>query len=260
MEIRKFPNEVFARLAPDIYFERHFENNSRPTGRKFLEARTISVKEGPEDTFTGSYGTSFVRAGNASLACGITLGTTEFAGEGGVYVNAEIPRGLNSSVPSGEDQICSYNLQKLLRVVNDVRENFVITENLELCLQAKIVVLSRSGPSLDLAWECLYAALRNTRIPLFEQDERSLEYVPTAETKPLIIPETVPAHLHTYGLYGNKVFADIDGPIEEEAIVDRICVARTADGQINGISLDAVNGCTVQDVRKVLKHDSSLYA
>lgn len=259
MEVRKFPNEVFARLAPDFYFQRHLERNARPTGRQFLETREFCISEAPSGSLAGSLGSAFLRAGNATVACGITCGTTSFAGEGGVYANIEIPRGSVSLVPTGEDQVTTFQLHSLLKAAQLPREQFCISEQLELCLRAQVVVLSRTGPCLDIAWECLVAALRTARVPLFVLNERTLEMEPTGETKPLELPDSLSAHVHSYGLVGERIFADIDGSIEEESIVDRVSIARTANGLVSGVMLDSPNGVTLQEMRKILQHDKSLY-
>lgn len=257
MEIRTFPNEVFARLAPDVYFKRHLEKHTRPTGRKYLERRPINVKGDDEHIIKGSLGSAVVNSGNASVICGITAGLTNFIGEGGIYANVEIPRGSNSSVPSGEEQVTTMAIHRLIESALIPQANFFVSEQQELCLRASITVLSRTGPALDLIWECLVAALRNTRVPVFEEDERTLNMVASEDSRPLELPSTLAEHIHTYGFVGDEVFADIDGPIEEEEIIDRVSIARTADNVIMAVSLDSPNGCSLSTMERILSHDAA---
>lgn len=247
MQTRVFPAEVFARLAPDVYFERHLQQGKRPTGRDLGEARPLDVRRDDALSLPGALGSAVVRAGNATVVCGITGGVTSFEGNGGVYANVEIHRGGHAGNPTAEEQVLTMTTHRLVQAAGIDPQNFVIGEGRELCLMAQIVVLSRTGPSMDLVWASLRAALQDCRVPVFAQDERTLEMVPTAESRPLVLPSQFATEHRTFGVTRGVVLADIDGAVEEECVPDRICIARNGSGNLASFSLVSPSGCCSAD-------------
>lgn len=257
MATRTFPSEVFARLAPDIYFERSIAQNERPNGRKFDEPRDVKVIPG-DGSLRGAVGSAVVRAGSATVVCGITMGLTRFIGEGGVYANVEINRGGQLGKPTLEEQVTTMELHRLVEASAIPRSDFVLSDECELCLSAKIIVLSRTGPVLDLCWQALYAALANTKIPEFFTDERTLELVPSTEVfRPLQLSSSMPVAHTTCGVVhtpkGEVLLTDLDGAVEEECVRDRLSYAMSEHtGQFAAFHLSAPNGCSFETIAKAL--------
>lgn len=253
MQTRSFPSEVFARLAPDLYFKRHIENGQRPTGRKFTERRPIEVRHGDRRALSNSLGSAVVRAGGATVVCGITGSMTRFKGEGGIYANVEIHRGGSTGNPSLEEQILTMSVHRLIQSSKFDPKSFIIDNENDLCLSAQIVVLSRTGPMLDLVWQSLVSALKSTNIPTFEQNERTLELSATSRGSSLAIPIGL-ADLHwSYGFFGDIILADLDGAVEEECVVDRVSIAYSSKAQtLTALRISSPHGLELSQVEGLL--------
>lgn len=258
MTTRTFPSEVFARLAPEIYFQRSLAQNERPTGRRFDESRPVEIISGDSPGLNGSVGSAVVRAGSATVVCGIICGLTRFEGEGGIYANVEINRGGQLGKPTLEEQVTTMELHRLVEASKISYANFELNGEQELCLSAKIVVLSRTGPVLDLAWCALVAALKNTRVPDFVVDERTLELVPSESVfRPLELPNDLPDVHKTFGIVhadGREILlADLDGAVEEECVRDRLDYTISEhSGNLASFHLAAPNGCSVETILRAL--------
>ncbi|ODQ63410.1 hypothetical protein NADFUDRAFT_53675 [Nadsonia fulvescens var. elongata DSM 6958] len=201
MSIRpiQFPDEVFARVCPDLYFERHLSLGLRPHSlRKFDEFRQIKVKFGNTDSENWqdyssnlTLGTSSVRSDGINIVCSVTGGITEqepVAGSG-IYPNVEILRGgvgassANGGAPSEEEMVASQGICDILRrLVNKESHNkcqfelfekdletgkSTVIPNKWLILNCHINVLSRNGPISDYAWIAVLEALKDVTVPEF---------------------------------------------------------------------------------------------
>lgn len=135
---------TFARVDPELYFERHVRKGLRPNStRKFLEFRkihehlgslngeaaaTTTTKDSNSSITEGGncFGSCVVRAGNTSVVCGIVIGTTETRNGGGIYPNVEILRGGFNSAPSTEEMIISQRVSELIKAMNFSEKNFQV--------------------------------------------------------------------------------------------------------------------------------------
>lgn len=302
-----FPARTFARIEPELYLTRHLIHGRRPgTSRSFTDFRPVTIQQGsltPSDSGKGSatIGSSVVRAGLTVVSCGIVAGTTSTAGAGAVYPNVEIQRGGFNSAPSMEEMCVSQRVFEVLQAVNFPASNFGVrlasttttttetgkiqrqdsgetVEGQELVLTAHVQVLSRGGPPFDLVWRAVMAALRDTKLPLFEvdpDDNRILtcvgnEFGPAfefpgsslslgtgeivsstfgvAEVRPEELPSTSDGTAASQEDDQSKVVvvADLDGEIEESCIASTInIVADTTakskeKGYLYGISISVV--------------------
>lgn len=212
-----FPASTFARIEPELYLARHLAQGVRPgSNRGFHEFRDVTVQTGSlgntdttKDNSSNKYnstraytvGSSVVRSGGTSVACGIVAGTTSTVGGGGVYPNIEILRGGFNSAPSTEEMVLSQRVYEVLKAVlgsDDRTGNFNIrlvgesgsdededeskseqfgettTTTLKgqwLVLTAHVQVLSRAGPPFDLVWRAVISALQDVQLPFFKLDE-----------------------------------------------------------------------------------------
>jgi exosome complex component RRP43 len=66
--VLSFPPDVFARLEPEIYLQRHIENGIRPSGaRRFEDFRPIKAQLGNIKNTIGSALVRAVGAGHSTL-------------------------------------------------------------------------------------------------------------------------------------------------------------------------------------------------
>lgn len=256
MQTREFPPEVFARLAPAIYFERHITHNLRPTGRGLLERREVQLKPDSGESLRGSLGSAVVRAGAATVICGINYGLTRFNTEGGIYPNVEIHRGGMAGNPTGEEQVLTMQIHRLLGAAHIDPSLFAVNDEMTLCLTAQVVVLSRTGPMLDLVWQCLVGALQAAKIPKFVEDERTGELQPSDEDYfTLEFPDSMTTSLNSYGIVnGDLILADIDGAVEEECVPDRASIGTSKNG-LTSVSINAPGGLSRDTIVKLLSID-----
>lgn len=248
MEPRTLPKDVFARLAPEIYLERLLDLGRRPEDRSFKQARDSIVRVdvcGSEQAL----GSAVARAGNATVVCGITGSLTQLSGEGGVYANVEIHRGGRSGHPTHEEMAMTQHVQNIVNAAEIPREQFIVGNN-EVSLHAQLIILSRTGPPADLLWTALVAALESTKLPIWSQDERTDEWIPTVETIPLKMGQ-LPINHTSYGIFGEYLFHDLDGPVEERCINDRISYANNGEFFKN-FSLGCPSGVELSTIEKVL--------
>ncbi|VVT46387.1 uncharacterized protein SAPINGB_P001188 [Magnusiomyces paraingens] len=123
---------TFARVDPELYFERHLRQGLRPgTQRGLDDFRAINSQRGSltcveEAAGQGSFGSCVVRSGQTSVVCGIVIGTTETRGGGGIYTNVEILRGGFNSAPSGEEMVISQRAGELVRALGLGPSNFAV--------------------------------------------------------------------------------------------------------------------------------------
>lgn len=248
MEPRTLPEEVFARLAPEVFLERLLDENRRPAGRGFEEPREVSVKSGVCEN-DQALGSAIVRAGSSTVICGITGSVTQLPGEGGIYANVEIHRGGRNGYPTHEEMAVTQYIQSLIEASKIPSDQFIIGRS-ECVLHAQLIVLSRTGPPVDLLWTVLVAALKDTKIPIWKQDDRTDEWLPTNETVHLDLGQLPTVH-KSLGLYRGRLFSDLDGSVEERCINDRISYSKNGEN-FTSISLTCPSGIKWKTLESVL--------
>jgi exosome complex component RRP43 len=68
-------DQAFKRIQPEEFFQQHFESGVRPDGRESLTGlRPVSISVGSLTTADGS---SIVRQGQTTVACGVKLELAE---------------------------------------------------------------------------------------------------------------------------------------------------------------------------------------
>lgn len=71
----KSVDQAFKRIQPEEFFQQHFENGVRPDGRESLTGlRPVLISVGSLSTADGS---SIVRQGHSTIACGVKLELAE---------------------------------------------------------------------------------------------------------------------------------------------------------------------------------------
>lgn len=245
--VLSFPPEVFGRLEPELYLQRHVENGIRPSGnRQFEEFRALKVQVG---NIKNTIGSSLVRAGGSTVVCGITAGVTETMGGGGVYPNVEIIRGsTRSGPPTEEEMILSQQCYDVLtEVFKDKRELFAVPglAEKELVLNATVQVLSRTGPCFDLVWAAVTLALKNTVLPSLsvDVDTKSVSYDTEQPGTALKDKYNFDQHSASFGVVEVPsqetavLLADVDGETEEGCVKSRLNVVSSGDGTLRRVSL-----------------------
>lgn len=129
---------TFARVDPELYFERHLRQGLRPGSQRGVdEFRSVLQQQGSltgaeiggdshANLFNNCFGSCVVRSGHTSVACGIVVGTTETRGGAGIYPNVEILRGGFSSAPSAEEMVMSQRVSDLVKSMGFGAENFAV--------------------------------------------------------------------------------------------------------------------------------------
>lgn len=242
-----FPPEVFARLEPDIYLQRHLALGMRPDCRKFDEFRPSQSQLG---TLQNSIGSAVVRSGNTVAVCGITASTTENENNGGIFPNIVINRGGSRyAPPSGEEMVMSQRLYELLQS-SDVwnqhyEESFVLKDcaNRGLVLNANVQILSRSGPSFDVAFNSVMGAMKNAKIPrIYWDDDFQQVKLDNSQSRPLLFSSQVSSSFGVVEIKENEqnhlgILSDLEGEAEETCINSRINVIARSDGLLSGVSI-----------------------
>lgn len=253
--VLSFPPEVFGRLEPEIYLQRHLENGLRPSGNRSFETfRPIHSQTG---NIKNTIGSSLVRAGGSIIVCGITAGTTETIDGAGVYPNVEIVRGsARSGPPTEEEMVLSQQCYELLnQVFKDKQEVFDIPEieDKKLVFNVTIQVLSRTGPCFDLVWNGILLALKTTTVPKLTVniDTREVNYDNDKSEQGINLGEryNFDQHSSSFGMVelrnyddptkpnSTVLLADIDGATEEACIKSRVNVVGNKDGELNKVSI-----------------------
>lgn len=253
-----FPSDVFERLEPDIYLKRHLELGLRPSAlRKLDEFRNTTVHLGTLNT-ESTIGSAVMRMGGTTVICGITAGITESLDGGGIYPNVEIVRGgSRSGPPSEEEMILSQRVYQLLLesgIYEKDLHNFEIQKGIDdkfLVLSASIQVLSRTGPCFDIVWNCIIAALKNSKIPYMSFDVDLNDIICDKDQPPrsLNFPSDKGLGLFssTFGITEtednkNVVIADLEGSTEEACITSRINIVGNSNGELTGVSITVSGG------------------
>lgn len=246
--VLSFPPDVFARLEPEIYLQRHIENGIRPSGaRRFEDFRPIKAQLG---NIKNTIGSALVRAGDSTVVCGITAGVTETIDGGGIYPNVEIIRGsTRSGPPTEEEMILSQQCYDLLtEVFKDKQTLFDIPElenQKRIVMNATVQVLSRTGPCFGLVWTAITLALKNTVLPKLsvDIDTKAVSYNKDEPGLALGDKYSFDQYSSSFGLVETPsqesptLLADIDGDTEEACIKSRMCVVSNSDGTLNRVSL-----------------------
>uniref|UniRef100_A0A060T8H5 Ribosomal RNA-processing protein 43 n=1 Tax=Blastobotrys adeninivorans TaxID=409370 RepID=A0A060T8H5_BLAAD len=272
-----FPPDVFSKLEPELYLQRHLAQGLRPSNRGLLEFRDTKVQQG---SVKGEYivGSSVLRSGGSIVVCGISAGITSSTGGAGIYPNVEVVRGGGSrnSPPNEEEMILSQRIYELLRtehIMDHTKHLFEIpgVEDQWVVLNASVQVLSRSGPVLDAAWNAVVAAIRSIRMPPLEydpdrqtaffktnddnhnnDDDDSMQVDPTPQPH-----ESLDVFSSSYGIAELRndiglgdhqqhedqrqssvaLVADVEGETEEACMPSTINIVRGTDGLLHGATI-----------------------
>jgi exosome complex component RRP43 len=243
-----FPPDVFARLEPDIYLQRHLAVEVRPDGRTFSEFRPTTIELG---ILENSIGSALVRSGNTVAVCAITASTSESTG--GVFPNVVINRGGSSTAPpSPEEMVLSQRVYEVVRssdLYQHYEENFVLQDclNRSLVLNANVQVLSRSGPSFDVAFNSVMQALKRATIPRIYWDDDSQQIKIDSDEKQArkLIFELQSSS--SFGVVTIKeksqvaVLCDLEGEAEENCVRSRVNVIAQPNGMLTAVSVCIVD-------------------
>lgn len=246
-----FSPEVFARLEPDIYLQRHLGAKLRPDGRTFSEFRQTIIELG---TLENSVGSSVVRSGNTVAVCAITASTSENKDSGGVFPNIVINRGGNSNAPpSGEEMVLSQRVYEVIRssdLYEWYEDNFVLgeCENRSLVLNANVQILSRSGPCFDVAFNSVMQALKGAKIPRVYWDADNQKIQIDSDSEHMRKLRFKPQVSSSFGVINIKeasqvaVLCDLEGEAEEACIKSRANIISRQDGMLTAVSICIADG------------------
>lgn len=148
----QFPPEVFARLEPDLYFQRHIQQGVRPAGLRALdEFRPVSLEIG-STVLPQCIGSSVLRVGETTILCGLTAGTSQTPGA--LYTNVEIMRGSRSGPPTLEEMTVSQRLFQLANGTDLVdKQNYIVVDELEAMTEPTGMAATNDLDNMDVDTE-----------------------------------------------------------------------------------------------------------
>ncbi len=239
-------------VSSENYIKKLIEENLRIDKRKFDEYRDIEVKTGELENAEGS---ARVKIGNTQVIVGIkmSVGTPfpDTPDEGILIVNAEL---APIASPAFEPGPPSEDAVELARVVDrGIRESKAI-ELEKLCIEAgeavwiiniDIHVIDHDGNLLDAAGLAALAALKDTKIPKYE-DEKVIREETTGELPVVDMPLPV-----TISKIAGKML--IDTNLEEENAADaRIAIATNKDENLCAIQKIGTGHLTTKELEEAV--------
>ncbi|CAN3375988.1 hypothetical protein DIURU_003236 [Diutina rugosa] len=135
----EFTPEVLARIAPDVFLQRHLDLGYRPNLRKFDEFAPLAVTTGDlTDLAHRVVGSSSVKSGSTTVITTISVSLCEVDGtETGefapVYPVVEVLRG-RSGAPTDEEMVLSQALYEHLYHAHVVSRSSLLVEHLGLAV------------------------------------------------------------------------------------------------------------------------------
>ncbi len=215
------------------YVKKLIEENTRINGRNFSDIRNLNVDVG---VYPKAEGSALVKLGETMVAVGIKMSVEQpfpdTPDEGILIVNAEFPPVASPEFepgPPGEEAV------ELARVVDrGIRESKAIDME-KLCIIpgervwtifVDIHVLNDDGNLIDASGIGAIAALLNTKIPKYDQENDEVIYTERTDSLPV---KKIPIPF-TFAKIGDKIL--IDPCKEEEEAMDARITVTVVDNKI----------------------------
>lgn len=238
-------------------FKKHLvdalQANKRADGRDCTTMRDITVETGVSKTAEGS---ARVKFGETEILAGVKLGIgspfPDRPEEGAIMMNAEL---LPLSSPEFEPGPPGMKAIELARVVDrGIREsNAIDLKTLMIkkgekvwLVQVDICTVNDNGNLLDAAALAVLAALKDTRFPVYEDDEINYKEKTDKGLELKHMPITV-----TVGKIGDVLLVDLL-PEEEKNLDARLTVALTEDETICALQKGERQALTTEDISKMI--------
>ncbi|KAJ2743907.1 hypothetical protein GGI20_003383 [Coemansia sp. BCRC 34301] len=170
-----FAMQTFERIHPVEFQRRFLRQNTRHTGREFVQFRALQVVKGAISTAQGS---ATVRLGNTTVVCGIKAEVCEpdvkRPTAGYLTTNVELSpmcsARFRAGAPSDEAQVASEHIHRLSAHLLDLCSLCIESGKAAWSLSADIVCLKHDGNVVDAAVIALVAALEDLQLPKAEFD------------------------------------------------------------------------------------------
>ncbi|KAJ2440315.1 hypothetical protein GGF42_007664 [Coemansia sp. RSA 2424] len=167
--------QTFERIHPVEFQRRFLGQNTRHTGRGFMQFRPLQVVKGAISTAQGS---ATVRLGNTTVVCGIKAEVCEpdvkRPTSGYLTTNVELSpmcsARFRAGAPSDEAQVASEHIHRLSAHLLDLTTLCIESGKAAWSLSADIVCLKHDGNVLDAAMIALVAAIEDLQLPSAEFD------------------------------------------------------------------------------------------
>jgi len=232
------------------FIEELAKQGRRLDNREWNERRETVIIDNPISSADGS---AFVRLGHTQVLVGIKVQVGEpfpdTPDQGVLTVSAELlPLASNMFEPGPPDE----RSIELARVVDrgirssemiDFKELF-IEENTVYLLFVDIHVLDYDGNLFDAAYEAANRALKNTRLPAYEDGQLNRE-----KTTPLNLKYEVSSN--TFVKIAGRIFLDPTA-LEEKAASARFTVAKRSDGNICAMQKAGPGGFTADEIKRMV--------
>jgi len=251
---------------PLEYFKHFLKENIRPDGRQLTEFRRTVLNVG---TVTTARGSAVLKLGHTMVVCGVTAElaepTAEHPKRGYFVPNVELPPlcslEFRPGPPDDKAQVLSQTVLDLVSSSNllNLEELCIEEKKLVWVLYADIVCLSHDGNLMDAVTTVLYAALKNTKLPLITLNEETKqpEHHPHEHFHLNLLTKPVST---TIAIFDDDVLL-VDPNHEEEDVSSGCMTIVCGDGK----QLYAVHkhgGCAVNDLllNTCMKHAMERHA
>ncbi|MBI3034001.1 exosome complex protein Rrp42 [Candidatus Woesearchaeota archaeon] len=230
------------------------EKGLRYDKRKLDEFREITVELGVSKNAEGS---ARVKLGDTEIIAGIKMSVEkpypDTPDDGNLMVGAELSP---MSSPDFESGPPGTQAVELARVVDrGIRESKAM-DTKTLCIEKgervwttciDLVTINADGNLIDAASLAALAALRDTKLPEYDEKEKKLDYK-SRTNKKLPLKKT-PIAITVYKIGPHYL---IDPTAEEEELIDARLTVTTSDGKLCAMQKGENSPLTIEDVDKMV--------
>ena len=249
-----------------IKIESLLSQEKRLDGRKPFDYRDLTIET---DVSTNAEGSARVRIGKTDVIVGIKLGTqepyTDHEDEGTMMTGMEFSPTCGERYESGPPRI---NAIEIARVVDRGIRECGFVDWKKLCIKKgekvwsifiDIYAINDDGNVLDAASIGAVAALKMTRLPVFNEEIGSIKYGEFTDT-PLPLTENTPVTMTFYKV-GEKLLIDPTRD-EQDAAESRLTLALTKSGKeyiISSMQKGEITPLSGEDLKEIIEQSEKVY-
>jgi len=245
-------------VTPKVTAERikqYLEQGKRFDGRKLDEFREISVETGISENAEGS---ARVKIGKTEVLVGVKLNVGEpypdSQDKGNLMVSVEL---LPLSSPKYELGPPKFDSIEIGRITDRAIRESKIIELEKLCIKEgekvwtvciDIYSINDDGNIIDAACIGAIAALKNAKIPFYDEETGKIDY-DKEPTGKLPLAKKIPLSI-SYHKIGNQII--VDPTTEEENISETRVAIGSADGIISSMQKSNGQSLKIEEMEKIL--------
>jgi len=249
------------KIAQPLEYYKHFlKENIRPDGRQLTEFRRTVLNVG---TVTTARGSAVLKLGHTMVVCGVTAElaepTAEHPKRGYFVPNVELPPlcslDFRPGPPDDKAQVLSQSVLDLCTSANllNLEELCIEEKKYVWVLYADIVCLSHDGNLTDAINTVLYAALKNTKLPLITMNQETRQPEHQADEFFHLNLLTRPVST-TIALFDDDILLVDPSHEEEDVASGSMTIVCGSDKELYAVH--KYGGCPIDDLllNKCMKH------